>query len=87
MRIRYDSLGLIDWTLSNGIKVYLKPTDFKNDEILFQGFSPGGNSLISDSEYVPAATATAACVMSVGTGPIRAANPPNAKSAAKTTCL
>ncbi len=56
---KYDSLGLIEWTLSNGVKVYLKPTDFKNDEILFQGFSPGGNSLIPDSEYVTAATSTA----------------------------
>jgi zinc protease len=51
-----EDLGLTEWTLSNGIKVYLKPTDFKNDEILFQGFSPGGNSLVPDSEYIPAVT-------------------------------
>lgn len=55
----FEKLGLTEWTLSNGIKIYLKPTDFKNDEVLFQGFSPGGNSLVPDSEYVPAATATA----------------------------
>jgi zinc protease len=57
--IQYDSLGLTEWILSNGIKVFLKPTDFKNDEILFQGFSPGGNSLVPDSDFVPAATSTA----------------------------
>jgi zinc protease len=51
-----EDLGLTEWTLSNGVKVYLKPTDFKNDQIVFQGFSPGGNSLVPDSEYVPAVT-------------------------------
>ena len=55
----FEDLGLTEWTLSNGVRVYLKPTDFKNDEVLFQGFSPGGNSLVPDSEYVPAATSTA----------------------------
>ncbi|HUH74489.1 MAG TPA: insulinase family protein [Chitinophagales bacterium] len=33
------------WTLSNGATVYIKPTDFKNDEILIQAISPGGSSL------------------------------------------
>ena len=56
---KFEALDLSEWTLSNGVKVYLKPTDFKNDEVLFQGFSPGGNSLIPDSEYVPAVTSTA----------------------------
>ncbi|MCO5248165.1 MAG: insulinase family protein [Chitinophagales bacterium] len=39
------------WTLSNGAKVYIKPTDFQNDEILFQAYSPGGSSLYSDKDY------------------------------------
>jgi zinc protease len=46
-----------EWKLSNGIKVILKPTDFKNDEILMRAYSPGGNSLIDDNNYIPAATA------------------------------
>ncbi len=29
-------------TLSNGLKVIIKPTDFKADQILFTAFSPGG---------------------------------------------
>ncbi|MBN2049083.1 MAG: insulinase family protein [Spirochaetales bacterium] len=39
-------------TLSNGARVILKPTDFRNDEILFEAFSPGGLSLVEDEDYV-----------------------------------
>ncbi len=34
-----------DWTLSNGVHVIYKKTDFKNDEILMNAYSPGGYSL------------------------------------------
>jgi zinc protease len=44
--------------LSNGVKVILKPTTFKADEILFRATSPGGTSLASDKDYIPASTAT-----------------------------
>jgi zinc protease len=44
-------------TLNNGIKVILKPTDFKNNEILFGAFAPGGTSLYSDADYQSAANA------------------------------
>jgi zinc protease len=37
--------------------VILKPTDFKNDEIRFSSFSPGGNSLYSDGKYQSAVNA------------------------------
>jgi len=47
-------LGITEVKLSNGIKVVLKPTDFKNDEILMQAYSPGGNSLVEDKDYVSA---------------------------------
>jgi len=50
--------GLIEWKLANGIKVVLKPTDFKEDQILFAGFSPGGTSLVSDEDYIPASSAS-----------------------------
>ncbi|MCK4465238.1 MAG: insulinase family protein, partial [Bacteroidales bacterium] len=53
-----DKLGVTEWTLSNGVKVVLKTTDFKNDEIRFQAFSPGGNSLIDDDDYMSANVAT-----------------------------
>ncbi len=40
-----DKNGIEKWTLSNGATVYIKPTEFKNDEILVQAVSPGGSSL------------------------------------------
>jgi zinc protease len=51
-------LGVTEWRLSNGVRVILKPTDFKNDQILFTAFSPGGHSLISASNYIAAVTAS-----------------------------
>ena len=46
--------GIIVWHLSNGAKVLLKQTDFKADEILLAGRSPGGESLVADSDVVNA---------------------------------
>ena len=37
-------LGTTELTFSNGAKVVLKPTDFKNDEILLTSFHKGGTS-------------------------------------------
>jgi zinc protease len=54
-----SSLGLTEWSLSNGVRVFLKPTDFKNDEVLVSGFSPGGTSLAPIDDYIPAMTAAA----------------------------
>lgn len=53
-----DSLHVTEWTLQNGVKVVLKPTDFKNDEISFTAFSPGGYSLVPDEDLVAAKTAS-----------------------------
>ena len=44
--------GATVWTLSNGAKVVVKPTTFKDDEVLISGFAFGGSSVI-DSKYVP----------------------------------
>lgn len=44
--------GITEWTLSNGVKVVIKPTDFKQDEILVRAFSPGGSSLAADTDYM-----------------------------------
>ena len=35
----------------NGMKVVIKPTDFKNDEILVSAYSLGGTSLFNDEEF------------------------------------
>ncbi len=48
--VRTDSaVGATEWTLSNGARVVLKPTDFRADEILLSAFAPGGSSLVPDS--------------------------------------
>lgn len=54
---KLENLGVTEWTLSNGARVILRPTDFKNDEILMTGYSPGGTSLVSDQDYLAASTA------------------------------
>lgn len=52
-------IGVSEFKLSNGVRVILKPTDFKNDEISFSAFSPGGSSLYSDADFQSAQYATA----------------------------
>jgi zinc protease len=65
---RKDSvLGVTTLTLSNGVKVLLKPTDFRNDEIVFSGFAPGGTSLYGDHDYKSAANA-AGIIAAAGAG-------------------
>lgn len=39
-------------TLSNGVRVIVKATDFKADEIRMTAYSPGGNSLFSDDDVL-----------------------------------
>ncbi|HET7039229.1 MAG TPA: insulinase family protein, partial [Gemmatimonadales bacterium] len=51
-------IGVTEWRLSNGIRVLLKPTDFKDDEVIVQGFSPGGTSLADDNRYSSVSMAT-----------------------------
>jgi zinc protease len=57
-----DKLGATILELSNGAKVVLKPTDFKNDEILISAISKGGNSLYSDADYPSAINSSIAVV-------------------------
>jgi zinc protease len=42
--------NITDWTLSNGVRVLVKPTDFNADQILVSAFSPGGASLVADND-------------------------------------
>ena len=53
-----ESLGVTEWTLSNGVRVMVKPTTFKQDEILFYAFSQGGRSLVATEDLPSAALAT-----------------------------
>jgi zinc protease len=51
-------VGATELTLSNGSKVILKKTDFKEDEILFTAYSKGGTSLYPQSDDVSASLAS-----------------------------
>ena len=42
-----ESINAQKWTLSNGITVIAKQTDFRDDEVEFRAFSPGGHSLVA----------------------------------------
>ena len=44
--------GSTVWTLSNGIKVVLKPTDFQADALTLAGYKVGGTNRYPDSEKV-----------------------------------
>lgn len=47
----FKEVGVTEWTLSNGAKVILKPTDFKSDEVLFDAISLGGSSHASMEDF------------------------------------
>jgi zinc protease len=56
---KIPELGVTEWRLSNGVRVVMKPTDFKNDEVLLSGYGPGGLSLVPDEKLPSAMFATA----------------------------
>ncbi len=51
-------LGVTVLTLSNGVEVWLKPTDFKNDQIIFGAYALGGTSLAPEADFHSAELAT-----------------------------
>ena len=55
-----DAIGVTVLTLSNGVSVWLKPTDFKNDQVVFSGYSAGGASMAGPSEFYEATLSSAA---------------------------
>ena len=54
---KIEEIDITELKLSNGVKVILKSTDFKNDEILISAFSPGGHSLYTDEDHQSAINA------------------------------
>ena len=63
-----ESIDAQKWTLSNGITVIAKQTDFRDDEVVFRAFSPGGHSIVADEDHVSALYA-AQLVNGSGVGP------------------
>jgi zinc protease len=60
-------VGIQVWTLSNGARVVLKPTDFKDDQIIGQALSLGGNGLVGAKDF-PSARFAPDIVLSSGVG-------------------
>lgn len=54
----WKELGVTEWKLSNGAHVILKPTDFKNDEVIFSAYGFGGSSHVQDEDFIPGMTAS-----------------------------
>ncbi|MFD2035869.1 M16 family metallopeptidase [Belliella marina] len=52
-----NDVDIQELTLSNGAKVFVKVTDFKNDEILISATGKGGTSLYSEEDHLNASNA------------------------------
>jgi zinc protease len=59
--------GYTQWTLSNGVKVLLKKTDYKKDQVIMNSYSPGGSSLVKDAD-VPSGSVVNEVVRLSGVG-------------------
>jgi zinc protease len=64
-------IGVTVVTLANGAEVWLKPTDFKNDQVVFTAYARGGHSLAGEAGYLDALLSPAL----VGTGGLGGLNP------------
>lgn len=58
-RREIPEIGVTILTLSNGVEVWLKPTDFRNDQVTFTAYARGGASLASPDEFLDASLSTA----------------------------
>ncbi len=47
-------VGTTTWTLSNGIRVVVKPTDFAVDSVSLSATSPGGLAMANDAQFMNA---------------------------------
>ena len=66
-----ENVGVTIVRFANGVEAWLKPTDFKNDQILFTLNAPGGSSLAPPADYLEASLATA-LVSTAGAGGLKA---------------
>lgn len=64
---KISDIGVTEWTLKNGVRVILKPTDFKNDQVLFSASSFGGTSLYDLKDFQSARFSSTLTAMG-GTG-------------------
>jgi zinc protease len=50
-------VGVTSFSFANGAKIFVKPTDFKNDEIVFTAIGEGGLSVYPDEDHYSASYA------------------------------
>jgi zinc protease len=74
-RREIPELGVTVVRFSNGVEGWLKPTDFKNDQVLFSMVASGGSSLQAPEKFVEAQLATGQVELS-GAGGHRAIDLP-----------
>jgi len=48
---KLPAIDVTEWTLSNGIRVIVRPTDYERDTVLLSSSGPGGTALASDADY------------------------------------
>jgi len=48
---KIDKINVTEWTLSNGVRVIVKPTDYEVDTLEIAGSSPGGLALASAKDF------------------------------------
>ena len=74
-RREIPELGVTVVTFSNGVEAWLKPTDFKNDQVLFTMYAKGGSSL-APPDHFPEASLSTSHVMLSGVAGLRATDLP-----------
>jgi zinc protease len=82
-RTKIPAVGVEKLTLSNGVKVWLKPTNYKNDQVQFLSLAPGGINKYSNEDY-PTASNTIGIISGsglAGYSPIQLSKMLNGKSA------
>jgi len=57
-RREIPEIGVTVLTLSNGVEVWLKPTQFRNDQIIFTSYARGGVSLAPEDQFLNASLAS-----------------------------
>jgi zinc protease len=70
-RREIEALGVTVVRYSNGVEAWFKPTDFKNDEVIFSLISAGGSSLAPPERFIEASLSPALVQLS-GAGGHRA---------------
>jgi zinc protease len=70
---KINEFNITEWMLGNGVKIISKPTDFKNDEVIFSSYAWGGWSVYPDKDFLSAAYADE-IVDEAGLGPFDASS-------------